>query len=52
MSSREDRYQYTCPECGHIGAHPKYLPAPKCDKCNYMVVMQKSLNGKIIDEAS
>lgn len=44
--------QYTCPECGSIGAHPKPLKAPLCHKCEYKVEMKPSHNGKILEEPS
>lgn len=37
--------QYTCPDCGAIGAS-NYKPL--CHICNYKVYMEKSINGKII----
>jgi len=30
---------YTCPVCGHSGAHGVDMKAPLCDKCNYKVTM-------------
>lgn len=45
-----DYQQYTCPDCGAVGAHPKKLAAPLCHKCKYKAVMKKSRNGVIIEE--
>ena len=44
----QDMQQYTCPECGHVGASSIDLSIPPlCDKCDYSVIMEKSHNGKI-----
>lgn len=42
--------QYTCPDCGAVGAHPKELPPPYCHVCDYKVKMKPSSNGRIIEE--
>ena len=41
--------QFTCPECGMIGADPVDMPRPPlCHVCKYLVEMKPSQNGKII----
>lgn len=40
--------QYTCPACLHVGAHPKTLPPPLCDRCGYGITMLPSRNGRIL----
>lgn len=42
--------QYTCPECGVIGAHPTTLPAPFCHVCVSRIKMKPSHNGRIIKD--
>lgn len=42
--------QYTCPECGRVGGHPKSMKPPFCDRCIGRVVMMPSNNGKIIND--
>lgn len=42
-----ENMQYTCPDCGAVGAHPKTMKPPYCHKCEYRVVMKPSNNGEI-----
>jgi len=50
-TTMNDMQQYTCLDCGKIGASDKNAKPPLCHVCDYDVLMQKSHNGKIIKEA-
>ncbi len=52
MIGFNERQQYTCPDCGRIGASSMNTPAPLCDRCDYMVTMRKSHNGRVIEHAT
>lgn len=39
--------QFTCPDCGRIGAGTPGPNLPLCDVCDYKVEMRPSNNGKI-----
>ena len=41
------RHQYTCPDCGSVGASD-YVPL--CHVCDYNVLMKPSSNGRLLSK--
>lgn len=44
----QDMIRYKCPVCEHGGAHPKNLPPPLCNLCDYKVT-KLPINGRKIN---
>lgn len=50
MTNENGLQQYTCPDCGAVGANRRKHKSPYCHVCPSRVLMKKSNNGRILEE--